>query len=178
LSTTRSALESSQQLSQSLAPALTKLVPQARALKPALEATQPFFKQTTDPIKNQIRPFTRQVAPTIHHLGQGSKPLAKTTRGLTGAFTHLNRLLNAAAYDPSGSREPYLFWLAWLNHDGNSTTSIQDATGPMARALIILSCTTAASAESVTQTRPFLNTIRQISNPPSSATIAAKGGCS
>ncbi len=178
LSTTRSALESSDTLSKSLKPALTKLVPQARALKPALEASQPLFRETRGPIKNQIRPFTRKVAPTISDLGKGSAPLAKTTRGLNGSFTHLNRLLNAAAYDPSGPREPFLFWLAWLNHDGNSATSIQDATGPMARALIILTCTTAASAESVTQTRPFLNTIRQISNPPSSATIAAKGGCS
>jgi phospholipid/cholesterol/gamma-HCH transport system substrate-binding protein len=177
LGATRSALVSSDQLSKTLRPALIRLLPQARALKPALEATQPFFRNTKAPIRDQIRPFTRKVAPTIHHLGQGAKPLGRSTTALAGAFTDLNKLLNALAYDPAGSQEPYLFWLSWLNHNGNSTLSAQDANGPAARALIVLTCATAISAESVTQTRPFLNTIRQLTNPPSHATIDAKGGC-
>jgi hypothetical protein len=46
------------------------------------------------------------------------------------------------------------------------------------RGVVVLSCATAQLAEALTTTRPFLNTIRQITNPPSYATINAKGGCS
>jgi hypothetical protein len=177
LKTTRSALESSQRLSNVLRPALIKLIPSAKATAPALRATRPFFRNTTGPIRDQIRPFTRKVGPTIHHLGEGSKPLAQTTTSLTGGFANLNALFNALTYDPAGPQEPYLFWLSWLNHNGNASLFTQDAAGPLVRALIIQSCSTALSSESVTSTRPFLNTIRQLSNPPTHATIEANGGC-
>ena len=177
LRATRSALESSNKLSLILKPALTRLLPQAKATAPALRATHSLFSSTISPIRDQIRPFTRQVAPTVHELGKGSNDLAKSTEALTAGFTNLNALLNSLTYDPSGPQESYLFWLDWLNHNGNATTFTQDATGPVARALIVLSCSTAISAEAVTSTRPFLNTIRQLSNPPSHATIDTDGGC-
>jgi phospholipid/cholesterol/gamma-HCH transport system substrate-binding protein len=178
LRTTQSALSSADRFALTAKPALTALLPQARAFGPALKATRPFFRNTTGPIRNQIRPFTRKVQPVVRHLGQGAAPLAKTATGLRGGFTNLNELLNGLAYNPPGVKEGYLFWLAWLNHDSNSALALQDANGPLTRGLVTLTCSTARLAESLTLGRPQLNTIRQITNTPSSALIGSKGGCS
>lgn len=177
LQTTRSALVSGNRLSLTLRPALTALLPQARAFGPALKSLRPFFRNTTGPIRNEIRPFTRKVQPVIRHLAQGSKPLAKSAEGLRGGFANLNQLLNGLAYNPPGAKEGFLFWLAWLNHNSNSSLALQDANGPLTRGLVLLSCSTAQLAEQVTLTRPQLNTIRQITNTPSSALINSVGGC-
>jgi phospholipid/cholesterol/gamma-HCH transport system substrate-binding protein len=173
---TRSALASGSQLSLTLRPALTKLLPQARALAPALRATQPFFRNTTGPIRNQIRPFTRKVQPTVHHLTQGAKPLAQTTTSLAGGFTSLNQLLNGLAYQPPGPQEGFLFWLSWLNHDQNLTFA-QDANGPLQRGIVLLSCRTATVLNALLSIRPQLKTVRDITNPPNSTTISGAGGC-
>jgi phospholipid/cholesterol/gamma-HCH transport system substrate-binding protein len=177
LQTTRSALSSSQKFSETAKPALTALLPSARSLGPALKATRPFFRNTVGPIKTQIRPFARKVQPVIRELNAGSKPLQTATTGLKGSFTHLNRLLNALAYNPPGNEEGYLFWLSWLNHNGASTLTTSDSSGPLVRGTVLLGCSAAGLAETLTQTRPFLNTLRQLTNPPTAATIGSKGGC-
>jgi phospholipid/cholesterol/gamma-HCH transport system substrate-binding protein len=173
---TRSALRSSDQLALTARPALTALLPQARALGPALKATQPFFRNTTGPIRDQIRPFARRVQPTVHHLTQGAGPLERSARGLAGGFLHLNRLLNALAYQPPGAQESFLFWLSWLNHDQNLTFA-QDTGGPVQRGIVLLSCRTATVLNGLFAIRPQLKTIRDITNPPRTEEITAAGGC-
>ncbi len=177
LRSTQSALASGDRLARVSKPALTRLIPQAKATGPALRALRPLFRDTTVPIRDQIRPFTRKVQPVVRHLAQGSVPLAKSTESLRGGFANLNYLLNGLAYNPPGGDEGYLFWVAWLNHDSNSALAAQDATGVMTRGLVVLSCATSQLAESVTATRPQLNTIRQVTNTPSHALIDSKGGC-
>jgi phospholipid/cholesterol/gamma-HCH transport system substrate-binding protein len=177
LRSTQSALASGDRLARVSKPALTRLIPQAEATGPALKALRPLFHDTTVPIRDQIRPFTRKVQPVIRHLAQGSVPLRKSTQNLKGGFSNLNYLLNGLAYNPPGRDEGYLFWVAWLNHDSNSALGAQDANGVLTRGLVVLSCATSQLAESVTATRPQLNTIRQITNTPSHALIDSKGGC-
>ena len=177
LRSTQSALASSDRLARVSKPALTRLIPQARATGPAFKALRPLFHNTTVPIRDQIRPFTRKVQPVIRHLAQGSVPLAKSATSLRGGFTNLNQLLNGLAYNPPGSDEGYLFWVAWLNHDSNSALAAQDANGVLTRGLVLLSCATSQLAESVTATRPQLNTIRETTNTPTHALIDSKGGC-
>lgn len=177
LRTTRSALQSGQTFAETSKPALTALLPSAKSLAPALKATRPFFRDTTAPIRDQIRPFARKVQPVIRDLTAGAKPLAKTTSGLKGGFTSLNKLLNGLAYNPPGNQEGYLFWLSWLNHNGNSTLSTADASGPLVRGTVLLTCSAASLAETLTESRPFLKTLRQLTNPPSSKLIEADGGC-
>jgi phospholipid/cholesterol/gamma-HCH transport system substrate-binding protein len=177
LKTTRSALTSGQTFAETAGPAFTALRPSARSLGPALEATRPFFRNTVGPIRTEIRPFARKVQPVIRALNAGSKPLQKAATGLKGGFTHLNRLLNALSYNPPGTEEGYLFWLAWLNHNGASTLTTSDSSGPLVRGTVLLTCSAATLAESLTLSRPFLNTLRQLTNPPSSSTIISKGGC-
>jgi phospholipid/cholesterol/gamma-HCH transport system substrate-binding protein len=169
LSATQDALRSGNEFALELGPASRDLIPAAQALGPALRETRPFFEQTTPALEDQIRPFTRAAQQPIRHLKQAAEPLAKTTEGLAGAFTELNVLGNALAYNPPGAAEEgYLFWLAWLNHNANSVFFSQDAMGPMIRGMVMLGCTTAGLAEGVAAPRPFLRTLQQATNVPTS----------
>jgi phospholipid/cholesterol/gamma-HCH transport system substrate-binding protein len=178
LAATRDGLESSSQLSKVLGPASEALIPTAQTFAPAQESLQQFLRATVDPIENQIRPFTRQVRPPIKHLKQASGPLAKTTKGTAGALSDINRLFNAWSYNPQGAEEGYLFWTAWLNHNANSTAQLQDAQGPLARAVVLQSCATAILAESLVGpdgvTRPFIWTLQQYTNAPKSDVVCPK----
>jgi phospholipid/cholesterol/gamma-HCH transport system substrate-binding protein len=151
---TQRALRSSNRFSLASTPALRKLTPAARTLGPALEAARPFFRQTAGPIRNQIRPFTRKVQKPFHHLQQASGPLAEASTSLRSGLTELNEVFNALAFDPDGSQESYLFWAAWLNHNLNAISSVQDAQGPVPRGLVMITCATAGLAQSVADANP------------------------
>jgi phospholipid/cholesterol/gamma-HCH transport system substrate-binding protein len=166
---TQSALASGETFAKVVGPASRDLIPAAQALGPALRESRPFFERTLAPIQDQIRPFTRAAQPPIRHLAQAAQPLADTTTGLEGSFTELNFLGNALAYNPPSTvEEGYLFWLAWLNHDTNALFYSQDAMGPMLRSIVIFGCNTAGLAEGVAAPRPFLRTLQQMTNVPSS----------
>jgi len=169
LTATEGALESGNRFSLRLGPASRDLIPAAQELGPALREIQPFFERTTPVLADQIRPFSRVAQTPVRHLKQASGPLAKTTSGLAGTFSELDMLGNALAYNPPGAQEDgYLFWLAWLNHNANATFFSQDAMGPMVRGLVLLGCGTAGLAEGVAAPRPFLRTLQQATNVPTS----------
>jgi phospholipid/cholesterol/gamma-HCH transport system substrate-binding protein len=175
---THSALVSGNRFALQLGPASRALIPAAQALAPALRETRPLFRKTVGPIHHQIRPFTRVLQKPLKHAQQASKPLAKTSTGLTKSFGDLNRLFNALAYNPPGSaQEGYLFWLAWLNHDTNALFFTQDAGGPLRHGLVMLSCQTAIGAQIVAGTDADLKTLQQLSAVPTLDEIDAHGGC-
>jgi phospholipid/cholesterol/gamma-HCH transport system substrate-binding protein len=172
LEETNSALVSSNRLSLQLGPAATALRPAARALAPALRQTRPFFRQTKPAIQNQLRPFARKVQPTIADLRRTSDNLGAATPPLANALGDLNDLLNALAFNPSGSAEEgYLFWASWLNHDTNATLFNQDGGGPLLRALPMLSCQQAGLADGPTFRQPFLRTLQELTNVPRKTNI-------
>jgi phospholipid/cholesterol/gamma-HCH transport system substrate-binding protein len=171
LARTREALESGDRLARTLGPASTALIPSAEALGPALRETRPFLEQTIAPLRDQIRPFTRATRPALRHVAQGAKPLAQTTKGLRGSVSELNNLTNALAFNPAGVEEGYLFWLSWLNHNQNNMFYTQDANGPLRRGIVIQSCQTAQLAEGLAASRPFLRTLQQATNVPSSTVV-------
>jgi phospholipid/cholesterol/gamma-HCH transport system substrate-binding protein len=171
LAATRETLASGETFANELGPASEALIPAAQAFAPAQESAQRLFTQTYGPIRDQIRPFVRQVQKPVRHLKQASAPLAKTTKGLAGSFSDLNRLFNALAYNPPGSEEGYLFWLAWLNHNTNGVFQLQDAQGPLARGNVLQSCNTAYLADQLTASRPYLRTVQQLTNVPASSVI-------
>ncbi len=168
LAATREGLASSDRLSKVLGPASEALIPTAQSFAPAQESLQTFLRATVDPIETQIRPFTRQVRKPVKHLQQASGPLAETGTATAKSLGDINRLFNAWAYNPPGSEEGYLFWTAWLNHNANSTAQLQDAQGPLARAVVLQSCLTADLAESLATARPFIRTLQQYTNAPQS----------
>ena len=162
---TDAALESSDTLAQVLGPAANDLRPAARALAPALRQAQPFFRETKDPIRTQIRPFARDVQPAVGKLVRASNSLREATPPLKNTFSNLNGLLNALAYNPPGSAEEgYLFWVSWLNHNGNAIFFTQDGEGALRHGIVLLDCFVASVVEgSFAQRSAFLKTVRDLS---------------
>jgi phospholipid/cholesterol/gamma-HCH transport system substrate-binding protein len=137
-------LTSSQEFSTVALPTLTKLIPQAQASTPAFKATEKLFAQTTQPIRDGIRPFSREIQPLLKAATEGSKPLEKTVRNFGNSLSGLNSFFNELAYKPKGSKQSFLFYLPWLNHDFNSAFSLEDGGGALLRSNVLLSCTGSA----------------------------------
>ena len=169
LSTAEATFASVNRFSNAARPALTQLIPQAQALGPALKANARLFEQTTGPIRDQIRPFTREVRPVLTHAKQGAADFAKSVRGFGRSLEGFNGFLNELAFKPKGSRQSYLFYLPWLNHNTNALFYSQDALGPMLRGIVMFGCGTAGLAEGVAAPRPFLRTLQQMTNVPKSS---------
>lgn len=164
LQAAKAGLASSNRFSQVARPALIKLIPQAQALGPAFEATERLFNQTTVPIRDQIRPFTREIRPVLTHGAETAEPFEKTVRSFGNALGGFNSFLNELTYKPSDSRQSYLFYLPWLNHNFNSVFSLQDAGGPLLRSLTLISCTGADlgygyAGQQVEKGQPYLQTL-------------------
>jgi phospholipid/cholesterol/gamma-HCH transport system substrate-binding protein len=164
LQVAREGLASSDRFSTAARPALVKLIPQAQALGPAFDATAQFFRETTVPIRDQIRPFTRQIRPVLTHLSQGSSDFEKSVQGFGNSLGGLNALFNTLAYKPKG-KESFLFYVPWLNHNVTANY-VQDAGGPVRRALVLISCNGAVLAKGFSAARPFLKTVLQAGNIP------------
>jgi phospholipid/cholesterol/gamma-HCH transport system substrate-binding protein len=164
LQAAKAGLASSNRFSQVARPALIKLIPQAQALGPAFEATEKLFNQTTVPIRDQIRPFTREIRPVLTHGAEAAQPFEKTVRSFGNALGGFNSFLNELTYKPSDSRQSYLFYLPWLNHNFNAAFTLQDAGGPILRGLVLISCTGAdlgyqLGGRGTTEGEPFLQTL-------------------
>jgi phospholipid/cholesterol/gamma-HCH transport system substrate-binding protein len=167
----KAGLASSNRFSQVAAPALTGLIPQAQALTPAFKATERMFTQTTAPLRDQIRPFTREVRPVLTHAAEGSGPLNKTVRGFGNSLGAFNTFFNELAYKPKDSRQSFLFYLPWANHDFNTAFNLQDAHGPVLRGLVEISCTGAelgygVAGSKLLEGRPYLKSLLEIAGVP------------
>ncbi len=162
----KSSLASSKRFSDIAFPALTKLIPQTQALTPAFKATERLFSQTTAPIRDQIRPFTRQLRPFLTHGNEASGPFEKTVRSFGNSLAAFNVFFNELAYKPKGSRQSYLFYLPWVNHDYNASFSLQDAGGPVQRGLVMLTCNASNLATGFGLTREYFQTLLEVANVP------------
>ena len=116
------------------------LQPALKALNRANGAVQPFAKEAAPIVRDQIRPFVRDARPVVRSTTQaGHTSSPRATPDLTSSFTVLNHLFNLAGYNPNGREDPgkdgreegYLFWLAWLQHNGAALFSTSDANGPV-----------------------------------------------
>lgn len=166
LTAAESAFASANAFSKAARPALLGLIPQAQALKPALKANQRLFEQTVEPIRTQIRPFTREVRPVLTHVRQGSTALNKSVRGFGNSLGAFNSFLNELAYKPKGSRQSYLFYLPWLNHDTNATFNLSDPAGPISRSLVLISCNGTNLAYSFSTDKPYIQSLLHGANIP------------
>ncbi len=171
LQAAKAGLASSNRFSQVARPALIKLIPQAQALGPAFEATEKLFNQTTVPIRDQIRPFTREIRPILTHGAETAQPFEKTVRSFGNALGGFNSFLNELTYKPNDSRQSYLFYLPWLNHNFNAAFNLQDAGGPILRGLVLISCTGAdlgyqLGGRGTAEGEPFLQTLLETLQVP------------
>jgi phospholipid/cholesterol/gamma-HCH transport system substrate-binding protein len=172
LKVTKGALTSANALALQSGPALKKSIPGAKATGPALRALRPFFQQTAGPIETQIRPFTKQVASPVTHIAQISQGLGVSTPGLKTGFTDLNLGLNALAYNPQQSDDQgFLFYVPWLNHNLVGTYLLQDAYGPIRRGILLVSCSTAFTADGTLLSEPYLRLLYQLTGAPRASSI-------
>lgn len=169
LQAARAGLASSNRFSQAAYPTLIDLIPQAQALTPAFKATERLFSQTTAPIRDQIRPFTREVRPFLTHGAEAAEPFEKTVRNFGNSLGGFNSFLNELSYKPKGSRQSYLFYLPWLNHNFNAAFNLEDAGGPILRGLVVISCTGASLGYGTVEgllNKPFLQTLLEVTGIP------------
>ena len=139
-----------QTLANVLGPTVEKLRPAARALDPANKAVRPFAIETAPILRDKIRPFVRTSRPLVRALKPASQDLAKSTPDLTATFVVLNHLFNLLGYNARGREDPsnaqrdegYLFWIAWLQHNGAAVFSSSDANGPLRPVTVAGACTT------------------------------------
>jgi phospholipid/cholesterol/gamma-HCH transport system substrate-binding protein len=163
-------LASSNEFSTVALPTLTKLIPQAQASTPAFKATEKLFSQTTAPIRDGIRPFSREVRPLLTATNEASKPFEKTVRSFGESLGGLNSFFNELAYKPKGDKQSYLFYLPWVNHDINSSFSLEDGGGALLRSRILVNCTGAklgyGTVENPEHPQPQLQTLLEMVDAP------------
>ena len=143
---------------------------------PAFKATERLFSQTTAPIRNQIRPFTRQIRPVLVHANEASQPLDKTVTSFGNALGGLNSFFNELSYKPKGSKQSFLFYLPWLNHDFNAAFNLQNPGGPILRGMNLISCNGIILAYGLAgESRPSFKTLLQLLNIPQGEKIKVPG---
>ncbi|MGI8802924.1 MAG: MlaD family protein [Solirubrobacteraceae bacterium] len=173
LQATTGALGKVQTFAEILHPTAVALAPVALSLTAADRQLAPFFAETTPIVANQIRPFVRAARPVVRQLIPAARSLALAAPDLTGSFTVLNHLFNLLAYNPDGSAHydarrngNYLFWLAWLGHNGDAVFSTSDANGPFRALTQTTTCTTLKALVASQPLLPFLaNLAGVLSNP-------------
>ena len=162
-----------QTFAQVLKPTADKIRPAVRSLNTANIALAPFERQTTPIIANQIRPFVRNAQPLVKQLQAPAQSLAAASPDLTTTFNVFNHLFNMAAYNPHGNGpytgagdEGYLFWLAWLAHDGGAVFDTSDAHGTYRPVTLRATCGTLRGLVNGTPSLEFLmNLTAVLTNP-------------
>ncbi|MDQ6607729.1 MAG: MlaD family protein [Actinomycetota bacterium] len=134
-----------QRLAGVLGPTAAALLPAARKLPAANAALAALAKPSAPIIQNQIRPFVVAARPLVRNLRPAAINLAAATPNLGKTFTVVNNLVNMLGYNPGNSVHGYLFWLAWLFHDGRTLFSTQDANGDYRPIFLQANCATLAS---------------------------------
>jgi phospholipid/cholesterol/gamma-HCH transport system substrate-binding protein len=137
LQQTTSTLGKVERFARVLGPASKALQPVGPAIDKANGKVTPLGKEAAPIVQNQIRPFVRDARPLVRSLKPAATNLAKGTPDLTRSFTVLNHLFNMVGFNPNGKEGPdkatrdegYLFWLAWLNHNGTAAFGTSDAHG-------------------------------------------------
>ena len=147
--TTRT-LQRVEQFAQILQPSLERLTPAVGKIDDVNKALEPLAKEGAPIVRERIRPFVRSSRPLVRDLRPASKQLAKATPDVTRVFEVLNAFLNLASYNPNGRENPgkpdrqegYLFWAAWLSHNGGALFGNADGNGTFRPTAIQASCAT------------------------------------
>jgi phospholipid/cholesterol/gamma-HCH transport system substrate-binding protein len=149
-----------------LRPTADDLRPPVKALDRANAQVKPLADEATPILASQIRPFVRDSRPLVRSLEAPARNLSASTPDLTSTFAVLNHFLNLAAYNEGGRQGPtvagrdegYLFWLAWLQHNGAAVFSSSDANGPFRPVTLGGTCTV---LKELTGDNPPLNLLYQ-----------------
>ena len=156
LSGIRSSLHDARGFAQELQPTLQALLPAVHKLPGALRAAGPLLRTAEPVLRTQLRPLVRQVQPLARDLAPAAQRLVEQTPDLSRAFAVLTYATNELAFNPSGSDEGYLYWLAWFAHNAASVGSTQDAQGAVTRGIALFSCDSLTSQSLLSKLLPLL----------------------
>jgi phospholipid/cholesterol/gamma-HCH transport system substrate-binding protein len=126
-------------LANALRPTLRALGPSIDQLPAGLRSTNHLLGQSV-PLVRASRPVLRAAQPLDRDLADVSTGLRKVSPDIVTAFKVLDYTVNELSYNPPGSDEGYLFWLAWGAHNLDSVVSVEDANGAAAHGLALVSC--------------------------------------
>jgi phospholipid/cholesterol/gamma-HCH transport system substrate-binding protein len=148
LNDTRSALTAATPFARQLGPTFNSLRPFARELPELNSSLTKLSVSATPTLRSRIRPFVRAAQPIIKPLRGAAKEFSAATPRLSVVGKEINRLGNMAAYNPGGANPPgapsrdegYLYWAAWLSHNGALTFNNQDANGAYRRLNLLATC--------------------------------------
>jgi phospholipid/cholesterol/gamma-HCH transport system substrate-binding protein len=135
---TTDTLDRVERFAEVLRPAAVHLQPAVKALDRANYAVTPFATEATPIVRDEVRPFVRDARPVVRSARTPVSELSQSAPDLQRSFKVLNDFLNEVAYNPNGREDPgkdgreegYLFWAAWLQHNGAAIFSTSDANGP------------------------------------------------
>lgn len=177
LKQTSSTLTSVQHFASSSGSALQKLEPFAQELPQALSAVRGLAKNTTSVVADQLRPFASNPAilTLAKTLAPAASALAKAAPALSSSFGVLNTLFNTLAYQQPGGEQSYLFWGAWLAHNADSLTSLEDADGAVIQGQFLASCPALETLNSLELSTPALTPILDLLNVPNYKAITPCG---
>jgi phospholipid/cholesterol/gamma-HCH transport system substrate-binding protein len=82
----------------------------------------------------------RAALPLNRDLASVSSGLRAVSPDIATSFKVLDYAANELSYNPPGSDEGYLYWLAWGAHNLDSVVSVEDAHGAAAHGLALVSC--------------------------------------
>ncbi len=140
-------------LARELGPATRALVPAVQALDEANGQVRPFAREAAPAVAGRIRPFVRAARPLARELAPAAGALAATLPEVRRGGRPLDRFLNQLAFNPGGAEGPgvagreegFLFWTAWVAHQGLNLQNIEDANGPLRPVLLGGTCQTLSS---------------------------------
>ncbi len=174
LSQARATLEATAPFAKLLGPTFDELRPFARRLDELNASTTKLARSATPVLKKEIRPFVREARPVIPDLKKAAERYSSAAPRLTVIAKKVNRLANMAAFNPDGAEgangpdpnpgaprdEGYLYWAAWLGHNGNSVFQAADGNGHYRRIYITAGCDQIANI--VFDVNPIVKQLRQV----------------
>jgi phospholipid/cholesterol/gamma-HCH transport system substrate-binding protein len=140
LAVARSTLVDLEPFAQKLGPTVSALLPAVRRLPATFGALRPFADAGSSALRSEIRPLIKDAQPLVRELAPIVTTLSGTTPRLSRSFEILTYLANELAYNPGGTNQGFLFWMAWAFHNLNSVISIGDAHGGILRAQVMANC--------------------------------------
>jgi phospholipid/cholesterol/gamma-HCH transport system substrate-binding protein len=136
-----------------LGPTFNDLRPFARNLDEMNASVRELAASATPVLEDEVRPFVRAARGQVPNLRKAAKRFNRATPPLTKLAEDLNDVVNMAAYNPRGAEpvgtpgrdEGYLYWLAWLGHNGSSVFSSGDGNGWWRRIYFTVGCANAGN---------------------------------
>lgn len=153
LDVTEQTLVALRPFSRELGPTLDSLGPAVRALDEANDEVRPFAREATPIVRDEIRPFVREAQPLVEDLAPTAQALSEAFPEVTAAGEEFNKFLNLLAFNPdgregadvAGREEGYLFWLAWVGHQGVNLHNSDDGNGVLRPVFLTGTCDTLAN---------------------------------